>query len=107
MAAEVVLPNGWAPRSYQLEAWRYLQAGGKHAELIWHRRAGKDDVCLHYAAIAAMKRRANYWHMLPQASQARKAVPRPHIRRPLAKRQIPHASAVNRRHRRTIGSSML
>jgi phage terminase large subunit len=75
MSYEVDLPaNGWSPRQYQLPAWRYLQAGGKHAELIWHRRAGKDDVCLHHAAIQAMKRVANYWHMLPEASQARKAI---------------------------------
>jgi phage terminase large subunit len=71
---EIELPNNWTPRPYQLEAWRYLQAGGKHAELIWHRRAGKDDVCLHHAAIKAMERVANYWHMLPEASQARKAI---------------------------------
>jgi phage terminase large subunit len=75
MALEVDLPaNGWSPREYQLAVWRYLQAGGKHAELIWHRRAGKDAVCLHATACAAMKRTAGYWHMLPQASQARKAI---------------------------------
>lgn len=81
-AIEVDLPNGWSPRSYQLDAWRYLVGpkpddwtkGGKHAELIWHRRAGKDDICLHFAAIAAMRRTANYWHMLPEAAQARKAI---------------------------------
>lgn len=54
--------------------WDYLQKGGRHAELIWNRRAGKDDVCLHWAAVAAHKRVATYWHMLPQASQARKAI---------------------------------
>ena len=70
---EIDLPNGWRPRDYQLPAWRYLQSGGRHAELIWHRRAGKDDICLHHAACAAMKRVAGYWHMLPQAAQARKA----------------------------------
>lgn len=71
---EIDLPNGWTPRAYQLPAWRYLQAGGRHAELIWHRRAGKDEICLHHAACAAFKRKANYWHMLPEASQARKAI---------------------------------
>jgi len=71
---EIDLPNGWRPRDYQLPAWRYLQSGGQHAELLWHRRAGKDDICLHHAACAAMKRVAGYWHMLPQAAQARKAI---------------------------------
>lgn len=75
MALEVDLPaNGWSPRPYQLPAWRYLQGGGRHAELIWHRRAGKDDICLHHGCIQAFKRVANYWHMLPEASQARKAI---------------------------------
>jgi phage terminase large subunit len=41
---------------------------------IWHRRAGKDEVCLHWTASAAHLRVGVYWHMLPEASQARKAV---------------------------------
>jgi hypothetical protein len=71
---EIDLPNGWSPRSYQLPAWRYLQAGGRHAELIWHRRSGKDEISLHRTACAAFERVAGYWHMLPEASQARKAI---------------------------------
>jgi hypothetical protein len=75
MGAVIRLPhNGWHPRDYQMPAWRYMERGGKHAELIWHRRAGKDELCLHWAAIAAHQRPATYWHMLPMASQARKAI---------------------------------
>lgn len=48
--------------------------GGKRASLAWHRRAGKDDLCLHFAAIAAHERIGNIWHMLPEAAQARKAI---------------------------------
>ena len=57
-----------------MDAWRYLENGGRHAELVWHRRAGKDEVCLHWGAIAAHQRVATYWHMLPMAAQARKAI---------------------------------
>jgi len=57
-----------------LPLWRYLRQGGKRAECIWHRRSGKDEVALHWTAIAASQRPATYWHMLPMASQARKAV---------------------------------
>lgn len=72
---EIVLPhNGWKPRHYQRKAWDYLRGGGRHAELIWHRRSGKDDICLHFEAISAIKRQATYWHMLPEYSQARKAI---------------------------------
>lgn len=57
-----------------MPAWAYLERGGRHAELIWHRRAGKDEICLHRAAVAAFERPASYWHLLPMASQARKAI---------------------------------
>ena len=51
-----------------------MENGGKHCELVWHRRAGKDEVCLHRTACAAFERVAGYWHMLPEYSQARKAI---------------------------------
>jgi phage terminase large subunit len=70
----VTLPNNWRPRPYQLKAWTYLETGGRHAELIWHRRSGKDEIALHRTACAAFERTGNYWHMLPEYSQARKAI---------------------------------
>jgi len=66
--------NGWKPRYYQRNLWEYLEGQGKRAIAIWHRRAGKDEVCLHWSAIAAHMRVGVYWHMLPEANQARKAV---------------------------------
>ena len=71
---EVQLPYKWQPRPYQLKLWNYLESGGKRAVACWHRRAGKDENCLHWAAVAAHQRVATYWHMLPEASQARKAI---------------------------------
>lgn len=70
----ILLPNGWKPRPYQLAAWSYLEKGGKHAELVWHRRSGKDEVGLHRTACAAFERVATYWYMLPEYQQARKAI---------------------------------
>jgi phage terminase large subunit len=55
-------------------AWGALERGVKRLALSWHRRAGKDDLCLHWTATAAMERVGPYWHMLPQANQARKAI---------------------------------
>jgi len=66
--------NNWVPRRYQLPLWSYLESGGRRAVAVWHRRAGKDEVCLHWAACAAMQKPATYWHMLPEANQARKAI---------------------------------
>ena len=70
----VRLPNNWNPREYQVEPWVYLQEGGKRLVAVCHRRWGKDDVALHSTAIKAMEKPATYWHMLPKATQARKAI---------------------------------
>lgn len=72
--AEIILPNNWQPRRYQRRFWTAMERGCKRAIPIWHRRAGKDDVVLHWTATAGHERKGVYWHMLPQANQARKAV---------------------------------
>ena len=57
MSIDITVPhNGWTPRPHQMPLWRYLQEGGKRAIAIWHRRAGKDEVCLHHAAVSAVTR---------------------------------------------------
>ena len=68
------LPYNWAPRSYQQKLWDYLANGGKRAVACWHRRAGKDELCLHHTACAMHERVGNFWHMLPEYAQARKAI---------------------------------
>src|SRR6478736_4707658 len=57
-----------------MKLWSYLQGGGKRAMAVWHRRAGKDEVCLHHTAVAAVERVGNYWHCLPEYAQARRAI---------------------------------
>lgn len=72
---EIDIPaGGWRPREYQRPVWRYLEGGGKRAVAVWHRRAGKDEFCLRWASVAAFEQIGNYWHMLPEAAQARKAI---------------------------------
>jgi phage terminase large subunit len=74
------LPHNWAPRHYQLEAWNAFQRltnpGDKlkRAALCCHRRWGKDDIMLHHNACSAFERKGNYWYMLPEYSQCRKAI---------------------------------
>jgi len=70
----IIIPHNWRPRPYQRRLWDYLANGGKRAVAVWHRRAGKDEVCLHHNACSALERVGNYWHMLPEAKQARKAI---------------------------------
>lgn len=70
----IIPAHGWRPRPYQQAAWDYLKGGGRHCELIWHRRSGKDELALHHAACAMLERPATYWHMLPKANQIRTAI---------------------------------
>ena len=102
----VPLPfNGWKPRPYQEKLWDYLADGGKRAYEVAHRRWGKDEVCLHFAACEAMTRAGNYLHMLPEKEQARKAIwasVNPHT----GKKRIDEAFPMEIR-KRTIDQQML
>jgi phage terminase large subunit len=72
---DVDLPhNGWEEREYQQPLWDYLADGGKRAYAVWHRRAGKDDIALHYCAMEMHKRVGNVWYCLPEYNQGRKAI---------------------------------
>lgn len=71
---ELTLPWHWDCRPYQDKLWGYLWEGGTRAVAVWHRRSGKDSLALNWAAVASQRRIASYWHMLPEASQARKAI---------------------------------
>lgn len=91
---QVVLPNNWEPRAYQRRLWAALEGGCRRAVAVWHRRAGKDEVALHWAAVASHERVGNYWHMLPKANQARKAIwdaVNPHTGKRRIDEAFPHA----------------
>ena len=75
----VSLPHNWKPRGYQSEYLQYMFEGGefpykRRAQLVWHRRAGKDSTSINTLAVAAHQRVGTYWHMLPTLNQARKVV---------------------------------
>ena len=72
---DIRMPYRWRPHHHQLQLWRYMSGGGKRALAIWHRRAGKDDVGLHWTATAAMSDKvATYWYLLPMQRQARRVI---------------------------------
>jgi len=60
MAKVIRIPKNWGPRAYQMNVWRYLEQDGKRAIFIWHRRAGKDEVCLYWAASSMIDKPATY-----------------------------------------------
>lgn len=71
---KISLPNNWHPRSYQVPLWNFLAQGGKRAACCWHRRSGKDDTMLHHNACSVFERVGNYWYLLPEYNQCRKAI---------------------------------
>lgn len=76
MSRSLTLPmGGWQPRWYQEDAWDAMRDPAiDEIVLAWHRRAGKDEISMHNIAIKAMERVGNYWHLLPEQEQARKAI---------------------------------
>lgn len=74
VAERLRLPHNWEPRDYQKASWRAWKAGIRRLLLVWHRRAGKDELALHLTCVAAHRRVANYWHCLPLYVQAKKAI---------------------------------
>jgi phage terminase large subunit len=73
-SVEIELPYQWAPRRYQRPLWDYLEAGGKRACCVWHRRAGKDLTSMNWMVCSAVQRVGTYWHALPTYAQGRKTI---------------------------------
>jgi len=71
---EVDLPLTWKARPHQAQVWQALRRGGKRVDVVAHRRWGKDDVALNWAACAIMTRAGSYWHLLPEAAQGRRTI---------------------------------
>jgi phage terminase large subunit len=98
-AAKLRLPISWEPRGYQVDLWEYLLDGGRRADVVAHRRWGKDEVALHWAAVAASNRPGGYWHLLPEAAQGRKAIwdaVNPHTGRRRIEEAFPRELRANR-----------
>lgn len=79
ISERITIPYQWAPRPHQMPAWQYLtkaisEEAGARAALVWHRRAGKDSLSLNITAWAALQTVGNYWHLLPEYNQCRKAI---------------------------------
>jgi len=88
----VKLPHEFTYRPYQEPLRNYILDGGKRACAVWHRRAGKDTTAIRLTLEMAMQRPANYWHMLPNANQARRAIwngVNPHTGKPILDEVFP------------------
>lgn len=62
-------------RDYQEKIWDALYRDKiQRAFLLMHRRAGKDVLCLQYMLARAVVEVGNYWYLLPQQNQVRRAI---------------------------------
>lgn len=69
------LPHGFLPRkSYQWEVFTAFERGCKRFVLCWHRRSGKDRLCLAVTTVAMAQRPGLYLHIYPTNELARKAM---------------------------------
>lgn len=71
---QVNLPHNFEFRPYQVPQFDASRGGIKRFYKVWHRRAGKDLTDLNFTIMKMMERVGNYWHMLPEYGQARKAI---------------------------------
>lgn len=75
ISPEVQIPPVWFQgREYQRELWDFITGGGKNAVIQWHRRAGKDLLCLMLIAHMAMRKVGTYWHIFPTFADGKKAI---------------------------------
>jgi hypothetical protein len=73
------IPFRFKPREYQLPLLRALQGGAKRAVICWHRRSGKDKVCLNAMIKAIAEKESNgvigtYFYFFPTFTQGRRVL---------------------------------
>ena len=62
-------------RDYQQRIWdKLIKDNIKRSFILMHRRAGKDVFCLQYLIQEAIDVPGNYWYILPQQNQVRRAI---------------------------------
>lgn len=69
----VELPHKFTPRDYQLPMWRAMETY-KRCLMVWHRRCGKDKMCLNRLITKAIERPCNVAYYFPTAALGRKAL---------------------------------
>lgn len=68
----IQVPYNWGPRDYQRPCWDFFEKGGKRGLIVWHRRAGKDTMCMNLTVTKSIERIGLYWHVFPTYNQGRK-----------------------------------
>ncbi len=79
MNLPLTIPYNFKPRSYQLPVFQAVQNGYRRLVLCWHRRAGKDKVCLNLMIKLIAENEARgvvgiYYYFFPTYAQGQKAL---------------------------------
>jgi len=68
------IPHLFTQRPYQDEAYHALRNGYRRVLLLWHRRAGKDKVCLNATVEEMVTTVGTYYYFFPTYNQGRKVM---------------------------------
>lgn len=71
---EITLPHKFDPRDYQIAPLKAFDQGIQRILLLWHRRAGKDKLCINMVARASQLRVGSYYYFLPTYQQGKKII---------------------------------
>lgn len=71
---QISIPYNFEYRGYQEPQFTASQDGILRLMKCWHRRAGKDLTDINFTILKMLERKGNYWHLLPEYAQARKAI---------------------------------
>jgi hypothetical protein len=61
----------FTPQWFQVSLWRFLTNGGRRACVVWHRRAGKDELAMAFLARMMLLEPGSYWILYPTITQAK------------------------------------
>lgn len=69
------LPHNFKARHYQSDLFKaFFIDRYKRLVALWHRRAGKDVLCINLILGASYERRGNYYYIFPELAQARRDI---------------------------------
>jgi phage terminase large subunit len=74
MTINIELPYRWKPRSYQRRAVEAFNDGVRRLALVYHRRAGKDEIAMRMTVNAAHERIGSYYHCAPTITQGKRII---------------------------------
>lgn len=69
---EIIIPNNFEPRDYQLPLFKAKDNGYKRMLCVWHRRAGKDKSLINIMVKEAVNKVGTYYYFFPTYNQGKK-----------------------------------